>query len=387
MNQYERIVSYIYQYEKEEKGVNAGYAKLEKRGNQCRFSVQIRAVALKEIPKVYFYRQLSEGIQTIYAGSMVFRGNNMIWKASAEADRLFQSDWNLEEVDGIFIDGADKIYFATSWKLDRFYLGNWKGYSTGVDNGAEKVAAELVQSDVQADMEKDLQQNSIENDVKNNMPQNNAESDIKSVVLQNNEESDIKNAVLQNDAENDIRSAVPQNSAENDIKNGMPQDSAEDDNINMVSQNSAENNIQNTGEDLQNEIQMQSICGVCPFKRKVYDYGKKLLMTFPSMKPFQDGIAKACVRMELQDIGCLPITTWSLSGNRFLLHGYYCYRHLLFAQLSNGKYVLGVPGVFSEKERQNALRFGFSDFQSIGEFGRQQGAFGYWFLELPKSNA
>lgn len=109
-------------------------------------------------------------------------------------------------------------------------------------------------------------------------------------------------------------------------------------------------------------------------------------MTFPSMKPFDNGVARACVRMELQDIGCLPIASWSLSGNRFLLHGYYCYRHLLFAQLVNGKYVLGVPGIYSEKERRNAIKFGFSDFQSIGDFGMQQGVFGYWFLELPEGN-
>lgn len=106
-------------------------------------------------------------------------------------------------------------------------------------------------------------------------------------------------------------------------------------------------------------------------------------MSFPSMKPFEGGVAKACVRMELQDIGCLPIASWSLSGNRFLLHGYYCYRHLLFAQLSDGRYVLGVPGIFSEKERRNACKFGFQEFQSIGDFGMQQGAFGYWFMELP----
>jgi hypothetical protein len=102
------------------------------------------------------------------------------------------------------------------------------------------------------------------------------------------------------------------------------------------------------------------------------------------MKPFQEGVAKACVRMELQDIGCLPIALWSLSGNRFLLHGYYCYRHLVFAQMADERYVLGVPGIYSEKEQKNARRFGFTDFQALGDLEIRQGAFGYWLLELPR---
>ena len=135
-------------------------------------------------------------------------------------------------------------------------------------------------------------------------------------------------------------------------------------------------------EQTQADMQIQSICSTCPFKRKNYDYGKKILMTFPSMKPFPAGIAKACVRMELQDIGCLPVASWQLAGNRFLLHGYYCYRHLLFAQLVDGSYVLGVPGVFSDKERRNAARFGFDTFQAIGEPVAAQGVFGYWLMDM-----
>ena len=140
--------------------------------------------------------------------------------------------------------------------------------------------------------------------------------------------------------------------------------------------------VEKPDEQSQANMQIQSICKACPFKRKNYDYGKRILMTFPSMRPFPAGIAKSCVRMELQDIGCLPVASWQLAGNRFLLHGYYCYRHLLFAQLENGSYVLGVPGVFSDKERRNAVRFGFDTFQAIGEPVATQGVFGYWLMDM-----
>lgn len=327
MNQYERIVSYIYQYEDDEKDANVGYAKLEKRGNQCRLAVQIRAVAMNEIPTVYFYQQQPEGIITICAGAMTFRGNNLFWKGTTEADGLFLTDWSLSEVDGIFIDGADKRYFATSWKQDKFYKGKWSKESTNVER------KKLLKSEQQEEI---LCEKCVEN-------------------LKTSEENKVSGIMSEKNATELLQEKTQ-------------------------SEESMETEAAETGVE---EIQMQSICGVCPFKRRISDYGKRLLMTFPSMKPFPAGIAKACVRMELQDIGCLPITTWSLSGNRFLLHGYSCYRHLLFAQLNDGKYVLGVPGVFSEREEQNACRFGFSDFQPLGETGQMQGAFGYWFLELP----
>lgn len=34
------------------------------------------------------------------------------------------------------------------------------------------------------------------------------------------------------------------------------------------------------------EVTGQSICGSCPFQRKELDYGKKMLLTFPVMRPF-----------------------------------------------------------------------------------------------------
>lgn len=370
MNQYERIVSYIYQYQGEEKGSNVGYAKVEKRGNKCRISVQMRAVSVREVPKVYFYKQLSDRIQTIPAGQMMFRGNSFLWKDSCDADKLFGSDWSVEDVDGIFVDGADVIYFATTWKKDYFKRGDWNG-NAAVDE-MTKPAAEMVGN--VSETERDVR---IGEELSKEQPEIEAVSDnMEAAKREQNETADSSEA-------ESISQKLPKpddiSSKDASLDGTMQEDALQQGDV--LQPGNAE-----ISDAEKRDLQMQSICGVCPFKRKSFDYGKKILMTFPSMKPFENGVAKACVRMELQDIGCLPIASWSLSGNRFLLHGYYCYRHLLFAQLINGKYVLGVPGIYSEKERRNAVKFGFSDFQSIGDFGMQQGVFGYWFLELPEGH-
>jgi len=377
MNQYERIVSYIYQYRQDEKGANVGYVRLEKRGNTCRLFVQMRVVSMSSMPKVYLYRQLEQGISKVYAGQMAVRGGSMLFKADSSAEKLFGSEQGIEEMDGIFIDTEEELYFASSWRNDSFYLG-------GKRDGKSSSEPEQKTVEQKEEQIENLQEVSMENGT----GQQNA-------VIQ--ESTDIQEGgVFEKREEENESEAIPEtfNSEEVETKqqdadrvqqhNTVVKDMMDDTMMGKAGKEETRGTQRDRSEET--DIQMQSICGVCPFKRKTYDYGKKILMTFPSMKPFQSGVARACVRIELQDIGCLPIASWSLSGNRFLLHGYYCYRHLLFAQMEDGRYVLGVPGIYSDRERKNALRFGFSDFQSIGDFGMQQGAFGYWLLELPEEN-
>lgn len=101
------------------------------------------------------------------------------------------------------------------------------------------------------------------------------------------------------------------------------------------------------------EIQMQSVCNACPFKDHTMDYGQKILCSFPTMHPFCEDAIEGCVRIEPKDIGCLPMSEWSLSGNRFLLHGYYCYRHLIFVKMEMTGGIISVFPEFIMRKRKN----------------------------------
>ncbi len=437
MNQYERIVSYIYQYQQGEKGANVGYARVERRAAACRISIQMRAIPVKSTPKVYVYQQLDRTIQAVYAGNMAICGSNLLFKGNSTAENLFQSSLGLDEIDGIFIDTEDDSFFATSWTKDFIRLGNWKantaqGQKNFVNTKRITPKPEHTSNPKKTEQKSKNSPNTDKATQQQENPPNIHKSiqESQTAATQNvNQEKVAKNR--QNKEKKEIpditsipeppekkeaasqplpEESTPQNPVHQETphKTAIPQQEYTEQGKTKQEETQQEKTKQKETqqeeikqeetqhketeqekaeqEKTETDLQMQSVCNVCPFKRNLYDYGKRILMTFPSMQPFQAGVTKSCVRMELQDIGCLPIASWSLSGNRFLLHGYYCYRHLLFAQLINGRYVLGVPGIYSEKERKNALRFGFSDFQSIGDFGKQQGAFGYWFLELPAEN-
>ena len=93
-----------------------------------------------------------------------------------------------------------------------------------------------------------------------------------------------------------------------------------------------------------------------------------------------------CVRIEPKDIGLLDMDNWRLGVNSFLTHGYYNYKYLMLGKLrfQDGviKAVLGVPGVYDNKEQYIAKIFGFDLFVPLKHTNIKPGNFGYWFVEL-----
>jgi hypothetical protein len=106
--------------------------------------------------------------------------------------------------------------------------------------------------------------------------------------------------------------------------------------------------------------------------------GNRIFALFPRMYPFEIDNIRDCVRLDLKDMGHLPVRYWSLAGNPFLIHGYYCYRHLIFTRDRQGKCAVGVPGIFSRENQRKATECGFKDFQTLAQVRERQGAFGYW---------
>jgi hypothetical protein len=101
--------------------------------------------------------------------------------------------------------------------------------------------------------------------------------------------------------------------------------------------------------------------------------------------PFEDNEITLCVKIEPKDIGLLPKDLWGLSNNSFLMHGYYCYHHLIFAKIkvrTGCYYILGIPGIYHNREKFMARMFGFDSFKSIRKRDLRQGDFGYWYVPV-----
>ena len=100
---------------------------------------------------------------------------------------------------------------------------------------------------------------------------------------------------------------------------------------------------------------------------------------------FMDSPFTDCIKIVPQDIGKLPMVNWKLGQNSFLTHGYYRYKYIMLGKVNyNGQetLVLGVPGVYTNKEKYLANMFGFSLFIPVKKADRKTGCFGYWVWEV-----
>lgn len=108
-----------------------------------------------------------------------------------------------------------------------------------------------------------------------------------------------------------------------------------------------------------------------------------MLSKYKRVHPFIRDESIEYIRIMPRDIQFLPKENWVLSSNSFLLHGYYNYRYLILGlDRADNRLILGVPGVFHNKEKLMASMFGFMDFKPARNVQQKTGEFGYWYRVL-----
>ena len=407
MGRYERMICYLYEYQDGHKGANVGYVKLEKRGEQCRVLIQMRRADLATLPQAALFQQEKTGVLLIPIGVMRDNNGSMKGQYEGNVDNLAGTGLSLDDVHGVLVYVEEGHYFASTWNLEQIdarQLRWWQGdqhedagKAEALPKGCSETSQDMV---VSSDRSSGTPQNMVISADRSSETLQNmvASADSSNETTQNMDvSSDSSSEALQNmDVSSDSSSEAPQKevaSSERGINTPRKE---------VVSSGSGSNIAQRFADHLASaqagisrkpenasmercsqsaEVTGQSICGSCPFQRKELDYGKKMLLTFPVMRPFGERYPGQCVRIEPQDIGCLPMRMWSLSGNPFLMQGYFQYRHLIFMEWEKG-YVIGVPGIYSNMMQSKAENAGFREFIAICGQKNCRGAFGYWLMPL-----
>lgn len=111
-----RFITYIYAYENGTKGINAGFAKVEIRGNECRIEVHLRGTPIRMgMDQVYLFKV--EGGQML---AFPMREMRMI-KGSGDygtiikADQIGGSEYSFAEMDGMVFAGEEGAIAMTRW--------------------------------------------------------------------------------------------------------------------------------------------------------------------------------------------------------------------------------------------------------------------------------
>lgn len=398
MSEYKRWISYIYNYDRGVKSTNAGYVRIESRVGKCRMTVNIKGgIAMGETLKMFVFYRDGADIILVEAGQAGFYNGICDFCASTVVDNVFGSGMNIEQMSGV-------IAYST---LDRFYGSQWDdkpivlrrlvmhepyrdaGHSAGVlEINGEPVDMDDVREYLKEDGDAQAEQEVEAADV--GVKNHNDADTMGMVVSEVNEE-------VNSDASAEISVSAGNGGAVGAGKEVNLSDDVVSENGFANVNNAVGNRVkcdgieskETVGEENQNddiETDATQTGDTLVTDEPMSDALSRIFSRMPGMYPFEDDDIIECVKFDPQDIGMFPMEKWQLASNSFLLHGYYTYRHLIFARrrtVAGIKCMLGVPGMFRDREKFMAGMFGFGNFKGIR--GRQNpgyGEFGYWYMDI-----
>ena len=106
---------------------------------------------------------------------------------------------------------------------------------------------------------------------------------------------------------------------------------------------------------------------------------------YPKIRPFEDGMM--CLKITPKDISFLGEEEWKFGQNPFLRQGFLRYGHLILARQADGRFLLGVPGMYYDMQDHHLARmYGFDEFRKVDYMedirlpeGEEPEKFGYWY--------
>lgn len=379
MSDYKRWISYMYIYESNVKKNNVGYIRVEQRGSRARIAVHIKVMSICDSMKVYLYTRRDGIMNGIYVGDITMDKNGSQQAYHLETEIPVEVV-NISDTGGVIVYYSDDKFFGSEWddvniSITDFRIDEPDNMETQTDKDAESddtVESEIIQEDsdstdlIATSLEGDMQDMSDYQDVPaavaeevfvpedavipENMP---VPEDMHGarIVSESEEAPSPERTPLQKEAAPELRDTSLQK--EYDVSERMQR-----------AEEKPEDYIR------RNEIE---------------EAAKKMLSSYPKMFPFENDDRIICVRIEPQDIGQLPIDTWILANNSFLLQGYYSYRHLMLMCTGDDvrpAYLIGVPGIYRGRDEYMAQMFGFGLFKPMRECDGLRGEFGYWCVSL-----
>ena len=381
MADYKRLVSYIYNYEAGIRNRNIGFSRVESKNGQCKVTIHITAsISSVEPLKVYLFHRNGSQMEGILLGTMTVKNGTGDFRTETKTNALMDTEYSLNDISGVLIILNQNKFFGSQWDDQEIHIENFYEYTKKQEQ--ERVAhlvkdIELKPQDVtEMLMEEDLAQQVKQPLVKEEVEAAELETPNKVSEAIETVASVVQSMFQEEKQEEPVEKVKSEElkSEEVKIEEVMPMD--EEPPSLKEEQVESEEQVQ---------VEASAFEESCCCSDNYPECVRHILKSFPPVKPFPKSEANNWVRIEPKDIGMLPVETWVLANNSFLLHGYYNYRHLIFGilKLDEGEqYVIGVPGVLQSTEQTMAGMFGFHRFLSANEGENQYGTFGYWVQQI-----
>ncbi|MBU5482483.1 hypothetical protein [Blautia sp. MSJ-19] len=345
MAEYRRFVAYVYEYQKEKKGSNCGFVKVEVRGEVCRIELHLQCPGL--LPdsecRVYGFVRNKGLLDGFLIGTCRTMENRAECILETSAENMAESEKALSEMSGMIFTTDQGGFFGTEWDDERIRPGDFRVIE-----------------------KKDLPEKREETKIpeeEEEKPQTLEETGAK-------EEEEKQEPAEKPEEQRDQTAEEKQKMSEAEKVQELH------------TQSLTETQISQQESQIREEI---------PIPPKQHD--KKMP---PSGRPlpgtpcevFADGELTDCRKISPQDLCRLGRRACMLRNNRFVQYGSYNFGHLLLCRNNCGQHVLGVPGGYDQQERFMANMFGFPYFKESRQIQIPGGRGGYWYrlIDSPDTN-
>ncbi|MGN0298789.1 MAG: DUF6128 domain-containing protein [Lachnospiraceae bacterium] len=399
MAEYRRFISYMYLYEGDNKGRNTGFVKAEVRGEYHRLEAMVRRQPLMDgLATVWAFYRKNHFCYGILLGRMTISGGNGNFFWSSLNDTIEGSSCTFEELSGLLIwSERSGNLCVTLWDDLPFSIGMFSPENEKIHIAEVE---EEIEDTVMEQEEKDCEENegiqsagSIE-EIPTDEKSEEMLSEIPAVkfgmeeVLENKTKINSETTEFIESADN-VKNAAEfetqieisptfDNIAETEQREENSLEAKQGEKLAVQGDN--RNNIDSIEEQREKELEqnLEHFFG----KENSWD---KLCGYYPKMKPFAWNRELDCLKVKPGDLGRLPKENWILGNNSFMLHGYYVHRYLILMKIEqDGKerYLLGVPGIYGNRERFMADMFGFGEFMPVSQRRVLQGQKGFWCVQV-----
>lgn len=328
MSEYQRFVSYIYEYQNHTRLQNCGFAKVEVRNSRCRLQIHMKLHTVPFTPVFQVYAFIPSDHQhiAVLLGKAAWQQGVVYADFMLPLQQIAQTPYGLKDLGGLYIQTEHGQLFATAWK------------DILIQPELFTVYTETPQ----------IQAASIPSAPEENADDQLPVSDSQSLP----EKSDTTAEARTPSDEIQTPSAEPDHSSESQIS-------------------STEEDIVSAPENIPMESQTP------------WQYFQD---NYPHIHPFFDDAIHQCVRLSTEDIPKLTKLGIPMENNPFFQHGCHSYQHFLLgkaAESDPSEYVLAVPGMYDPWEQMAASVFGFPHFKPARTESIRYGQFGYWYRLFP----
>lgn len=425
MAEYQRIVSYLYEYSNGMKGENAGFAKIEKRQKQLRLYFHVKTNDEALTYKIYFYRFRHGTMEGILLDS--FQRNDTI----IEFKNTYPLVVDLDQVDGFLIYHSNSHFFGSEWDDKPITIRNF----LPTEDMAEKPEAVQAEENIEPEAPvletqeppEPAQGESLpgptpavteppepapEESIPESGPvQNPAPSD-KEVPEEDEEEppSSAPEPPPIEDPFDELPQEIPIPAGTPETESTVPEPAPEPagqpprvyvepevpetEPVSAESLNEEEPSKEETAGQQEErtadpDSKLAEYIEALQLEKKAKEQGMpntpslfdwKEYPTLPLPPSYK---LDPSIKIKVDDLQNIPHVPENMKTNGFLLLNYGNYGHLMLCQhRQTNRIYLGVPGVFDNEKNFIAKLFGFRDFLTVPESCQKTGNFGYWILAL-----